>query len=65
MVSDAGPITWQFIRKTFTTTERTRELLAPELEQSLSLADFEKAVNFLPGSQRYWPVRPNAGFHHI
>lgn len=54
---ESGPITWQFIRRNFNTKERTRELLAPELERSLSLTDFERAVQFFPGTHRYWPVR--------
>ncbi|KZP31245.1 hypothetical protein FIBSPDRAFT_1037698 [Athelia psychrophila] len=51
----SAPITWKFIRRTFTTQERTRDLLSPELERSLAQADFERAVHFLPGSHRYWP----------
>lgn len=60
-----GPITWTFIRTTFTTKERTRDLLAPELERSLNHNDFERAVQFLPGSQRYWPVRSHFKKLHI
>lgn len=56
----SAPITWKFIRRTFTTQERTRDLLAPELERSLAQADFERAVHFLPGSHRYWPVRSHS-----
>jgi hypothetical protein len=47
----------QWIDKTFTSRTRTEELLRPELDDSLVPADFEKAVDFLSGNQRYWKVR--------
>lgn len=56
MSSNAWPLSW--INKTFTSRERTEELLKPELESSrLSYSDYEKAVEFLPGKQRHYQVR--------
>jgi len=43
--------------KTFTSRAKTEELLRPELDNSLLPSDFEKAVDFLPSSQRRWQVR--------
>lgn len=55
MTRVAWPLQW--IDKTFTSRVRTEEILKPELEESLNYKDFEKAVDFLPGSHRHWQVR--------
>ena len=49
------PSSW--MDKTFTSRARTEQLLRPELDNSLLPSDFEKAVDFLPSSQRHWQVR--------
>lgn len=45
-------------QQTFTSTAKTEQLLRPELEPNgtLTLGDFEKAVEFYPGGQRRLPV---------
>jgi hypothetical protein len=60
MVITVWPIHW--IDKTFTSRTRTEELLRPELENSLTPGDFEKALDFLPATQRHWKVGRVATF---
>lgn len=49
------PAGW--IITTFTSPAKTEELLRPELEDNLSYADFQKALDFFPGSHRRLRVR--------
>lgn len=50
------PLTW--LESTFNTTDRTEQLLRPELENGIiSRRDFDAAVSFFPGAQRYYSVR--------
>lgn len=54
------PLNWVF--QTFDSRTRTAELLAPELENSsLTQHDYELAINFLPGTHRFWPSIYAAG----
>jgi len=54
------PLKWVF--QTFDSRTKTAELLAPELENSnLSPHDYELAINFLPGTHRFWPSIYSAG----
>lgn len=55
MSGNGWPLFW--VNKTFTSRARTEELLKPELENSnLSYADYEKAIEFLPGRHRHYQV---------
>jgi hypothetical protein len=50
------PFTW--LESTFNTRARTEQLLLPELDDGLiTQRDFEAAVDFFPGAQRYYSVR--------
>jgi len=49
------PLTW--LESTFNTRARTEQLLSPELHDGLiTQHDFEAAVDFFPGAQRYYSV---------
>ncbi|KAH0838379.1 hypothetical protein J3R83DRAFT_6662 [Lanmaoa asiatica] len=59
-MSYLSTIAW--LHKTFTTRQRTAELLRPELEEHvLSPHDYELATRFLPGPNMYWHVAYGAG----
>lgn len=50
------PLTW--LEATFNTRSRTEQLLRPELDNGvITQRDFDAAVNFFPGAQRYYSVR--------
>jgi hypothetical protein len=50
------PLTW--LESTFNTRSRTEQLLRPELENGvITQHDFDTAVDFFPGVQRYYSVR--------
>ncbi|TFY71484.1 hypothetical protein EVG20_g1511 [Dentipellis fragilis] len=50
------PLPW--LEGTFSSRNRTDSLLRPELENgTITLHDFNAAVDFYPRSHRYWPVR--------
>ena len=55
---DKGLIRHLWAQQTFTTRAKTEQLLRPELEPAgtLTVGDFEKAVDFYPGEQRRLPV---------
>jgi len=49
------PLTW--LQSTFNTRSRTEQLLRPELENGLiTQHDFDSAVDFFPGPQRYYSI---------
>ncbi|KAH9984163.1 hypothetical protein BJV77DRAFT_918024, partial [Russula vinacea] len=49
------PFTW--LESTFNTRARTEQLLLPELDDGLiTQRDFEAAVDFFPGAQRYYSI---------
>ncbi|KAH9969058.1 hypothetical protein BC827DRAFT_1167426 [Russula dissimulans] len=49
------PLTW--LQSTFNTRSRTEQLLRPDLENGLiSQHDFDAAVDFFPGPQRYYSI---------
>ncbi|KAF8560440.1 hypothetical protein OG21DRAFT_1480249 [Imleria badia] len=51
-----------WLHKTFTTRQRTAELLRPELDEHvLSPHDYELATRFLPGPSMDWPLAYGAG----
>jgi hypothetical protein len=55
---DRVPIPLIWLESTFNTTDRTEQLLRPELENGIiSRRDFDAAVSFFPGVQRYYSVR--------
>jgi len=50
------PLTW--LESNFNTRPRTEQLLRPELDDGLiTQHDFNAAVDFFPGAQRYYSVR--------
>lgn len=50
------PLTW--LESNFNTRAHTEHLLRPELHDGLiSQHDFDAAVDFFPGAQRYYSVR--------
>ena len=50
------PIQW--LDETFSSRRKAEELLRPDLEAGLiTQHDFDLATTFLPGWNRYWPVR--------
>ena len=52
------PIPFPWLESTFNTRSRTEQLLRPELENGLiTQHDFDAAVDFFPGAQRYYSVR--------
>lgn len=54
-MSYLSTIAW--VHKTFTTRQRTAELLRPELDEHvLSQHDYELATRFLPGPSMDWHV---------
>lgn len=55
----ADPVKWPIVwlNRTFSSRNTTEELLRPELEGTLSQADYEKALDFFPGRQQYLSVR--------
>jgi len=57
VVIDKGLIRHLWAQQTFTTKAKTEQLLRPELEPrgTLTLGDFDKAVEFYPGEQRRLP----------
>jgi hypothetical protein len=51
------PIPFPWLESTFNTRSRTEQLLRPELENGLiTQHDFDAAVDFFPGAQRYYSV---------
>ncbi|KAF8481092.1 hypothetical protein DFH94DRAFT_828864 [Russula ochroleuca] len=49
------PLTW--LESTFNTRARTEQLLRPELDDGLiTQRDFDAAVDFFPGAQRYYTI---------
>lgn len=47
-----------WLKRTFNTRDRTETLLRPDFESGLiTQHDYNLAVSFLPGPQRYYPVR--------
>ncbi|KAF7966071.1 hypothetical protein HWV62_40228 [Athelia sp. TMB] len=57
LIIDKGLIRHLWAQQTFTTRAKTEQLLSPELEPAgtLTVGDFEKAVDFYPGEQRRLP----------
>ncbi|KAH7911950.1 hypothetical protein BJ138DRAFT_855593 [Hygrophoropsis aurantiaca] len=54
------PLHW--LSTTFSTRQRTAELLQPEVEKNvLSPHDFDLAASFLPGIHRHWPAMYSSG----
>jgi hypothetical protein len=52
------PLSLIWLRATFNSRSRTEELFRPDLENGiLTQHDFDAAVDFLPGPQRYYTVR--------
>ena len=50
------PLTW--LESNFNTRANTEQLLRPELHDGLiTQHDFDAAVDFFPGAQRYYSVR--------
>lgn len=50
------PLTW--LERSFSTRSRTEQLLRPELDDGvITQHDFDAAVDFFPGAQRYYSVR--------
>lgn len=54
MTANGWPVLW--VKDTFTSRARTEQLLKPELENTLTPADYEKAVKFLPNIYRGFTV---------
>jgi hypothetical protein len=52
------PIPLSWLENNFNTRSRTEQLLRPELEDGvITRHDFDAAVDFFPGPQRYYSVR--------
>lgn len=59
-----NPVQW--LDKTFSSRERTQELLQPDLESGLlSQHDYQAAVMLYSGTHRYWPVRIAFNIHSL